>query len=126
MLGSSRIALSVASVRAGELTQSVAGTGFLARLVSKHQPPGMQRRRVDVDAVAVIVIPGRHAVQHDRPLNWLALLIERHLLGKFGQLDLAERERAAAQILDGAAHDLVARQRSVDAPFAGDKVEILY
>ena len=109
---------------AGELAQDVADRGFLARLVSKHQPPGMQRRRVDVDGVAVIIIPDRHAVQHDRPLNWLALLIERHLLGKLGRLDLAERERAAAQILDGAAHDLVARQRSVDAPFATDEVEI--
>src|SRR6516162_4014741 len=39
----------------------VAGTDLLARLVSKHQPPGVQRRRVDVDGVAVIVIPGRHA-----------------------------------------------------------------
>jgi len=79
---------------------------------------------VDEDAVAVIVIPGRHAVQHDRPLNWLSLLIERHLLGKLGRLDLAEREQAVAQTLEGAAHDLVARQRSVDAPFATGEVEI--
>ena len=84
----------------------------------------MQRRRVDVDGVAVIVIPGRHAVQHDRQRNWFALLIERHLLGKLGQLDLPERERAVAQTLDGAAHDLVARPRSVDAPFAADEAEI--
>jgi hypothetical protein len=46
-----------------------------------------------------------------------------HLLGKLGRLDLAEREQAVAQTLDGAAHDLVARQRSVNAPFAGDEVE---
>ena len=107
-----------------QLAQGVASTGFLARLVSKYQPPGVQRRRVDVDAVAVIVIPGRHAVQHDRQRNWFALLIERHLLGKLGQLDLPERERAVAQTLDGAAYDLVARPRSVDAPCAADEVEI--
>jgi hypothetical protein len=61
---------------------------------------------------------------HDRALNWLAPLIERHLLGKLGRLDSAEREQPVAQTLDGAAHDLVARQRSVDAPFAADEVEI--
>ena len=85
----------------------------------------MQRRRVDVDGVAVIVIPARQAVQHDRRLRRLAVLaIERHQRGKLGQLDLPERERAVAQTLDGAAHDLVARPRSVDAPFAADEVEI--
>jgi hypothetical protein len=74
--------------------------GHAGERVSEYQPPGVQRRRVDVDAVAVIVIPGRHAV------------------------DLAEREQAVAQTLDGDRDNLKTRQRSVDAPFATGEVEI--
>src|SRR6516225_2679232 len=64
-------------------------TGFLARRIIHFQPPRMPRHRPQVDAVAVVVVRRRHAVQHDRQFNWLALLIERHLLGKLGRLDLA-------------------------------------
>src|SRR6516164_10181089 len=109
---------------AGGLAQGVAGAGFLARRIIQFQPPGMQRRRPQVEDHSEVEVPRRKAVQHRRRLNWLALLIERQLLGKFGQLDLAEREQAVAQTLDGAAHDLVARPRSVYAPSAADEVEI--
>src|SRR6516164_2363421 len=81
----------------------------------------MPRHRPQVDAVAVVVVRRRHAVQHDRQFNWLALLIERHLLGKLGRLDLAEREQAVAKTRGGTPTAFKASRQSVTGYFQGGK-----